>query len=50
MKKNIYETPEAELFVVRIERNILSQVINNSNAPYFDDEAVIEDGTSDIFW
>jgi hypothetical protein len=33
MKKSFYETPEAELLLVKFERNILSQE-NNVNKDY----------------
>ena len=40
IKKNTYETPESELFVVRIEQNFLNSVESKSiqSLEYDDDE------------
>ena len=34
MKKSFYETPEAELLLVKFERNIMSQEPGNPNRPF----------------
>ena len=52
MSKNklFYESPEAETFVVRIERSIMSQTENVRSSSFVEDEAVVEDYSNQIWW
>lgn len=44
MKKKNYESPEAELFTVRAERNIMSPVYGQKNQAglYFTDDYILD--------